>query len=71
MNKNVVATISHNEYEDVLLNNKWLRRSMNRIQCKDHRIETYKINKISLSCFNDETHILSNEYDRLAVGYQS
>ena len=44
---------------------------MNRIQCKDHRIETYKINKISLSCFNDETHILSNEYDRLAVGYQS
>ena len=44
---------------------------MNRIQCKDQRIETYKINKISLSCFKDEIHILSNEYDRLAVGYQS
>ena len=25
MNRNVVATINHNEYKDVLLNNKWLR----------------------------------------------
>ena len=46
MNKNVVATISHNEYKDVLLNNKCLRHSMNRIQSKDHRIGTYEINKI-------------------------
>ena len=38
LNKNVVATISHNEYEDVLLKNKCLRHSMNRIQSKDHRI---------------------------------
>ena len=32
-NKNV-ATISHNEYKDVLLNNKSLRHSMNKIQSK-------------------------------------
>ena len=38
LNKNVVATISHNEYEDVLLKNKCLRHSMNRIQSKDHSI---------------------------------
>ena len=31
VNKNVVAAISHNEYKDVLLNNKCLRHSMNRI----------------------------------------
>ena len=30
VNRNVVATISHNEYEDVLLNNKCLRHSQNR-----------------------------------------
>ena len=30
VNRNVVATISHNEYKDVLLNNKCLRHSMNR-----------------------------------------
>ena len=42
MNRNVVATISHNKYKDVLLNNKW--HSMNRIQSKTHRIGTYEIN---------------------------
>ena len=31
VNKNIVATIDHNEYEDVLLKNKCLRHSMNRI----------------------------------------
>ena len=49
MKKNVVATISRNEYKDVLLNNKCFRYSMNRIQSKDHRIGTYEINKICLS----------------------
>ena len=38
VNKNVVVTISHNEYKDVLLNKKCLRHSMSRIQSKDHRI---------------------------------
>ena len=46
MNRNVFAIISQNEYKDVLLNNKCLRHSINRIQIKDRRIKTYKINKI-------------------------
>ena len=45
MNRNVVATVSHNEYEDVLLNKKYLRHSMNRIQSKDHRIRTYDMTR--------------------------
>ena len=53
VNRNAVATISRNEYKDVLLNKKCLRHSMSRIQSKDHKIETYEINKISLSCFDD------------------
>ena len=53
VNKNVVATISHNEYKDALLNKKCLRHWMNMIQSKDHRIGTYEINKISFSCFDD------------------
>ena len=39
-NRNVVTTISHNEYNDVLLNNKCLRQSMNGFQSKGHRIGT-------------------------------
>ena len=71
MKRNVVATVSHIEYKDVLLNNKCLRHSMNRIQSKDYRTETYKINKTSLFCFDDKIHTQINEYGGLALGYQS
>ena len=42
---------------------------MNRIQSKGHRIGTYEINKISLSCFNDKRYIQNNGYHRLDYGY--
>ena len=57
VNRNVVATKSRNEYKNVLLNNKCLRHSINRIQSKDDRIGPYKINKIPLSCFDDKIYI--------------
>ena len=69
VNRNVVATISHNKYKDVLLNQKYLRHSINRIQSKDHKIVTYEINKISLSCFDDKIYIQNNGYDGLALVY--
>ena len=31
-----MKNVSHNEYKHVLLNNKCIRHSMNRIQRKDH-----------------------------------
>ena len=40
LNRNVVDTVSQNEYKDILLNDKYLIHSMNRIQSEDHRIET-------------------------------
>ena len=57
VNRNIVATISHNKYKYVLLNKKCLRHSMNRIQSKDYRIGNYEINKISLSHFDDKIYI--------------
>ena len=69
VNKNVAATISHNEYKDVLLNKICLTNSMNRIQSKDHRIGTYEINKILLSSFDEKIFIQNNGYDGLALGY--
>ena len=68
-NKNVVAKISYGEYKDVLLNNKCLTHLLNKIQSKAHRLGTYEINKISLSCFDDKIYILNNEHDGLALGY--
>ena len=52
VNKNIAAKIRHSEYKDLLLNKKFLRHAVNRIQSKNHRIGTYEINKISLSCFD-------------------
>ena len=63
VNRNVVATISANEYKDVLLNNKCIRNSMNRIQSKHHRKGTYEMNKVSLLCFEN------NRYGGLALNY--
>ena len=68
-NKNAVATIRHGEYKDVLLNKKCLRESTNRIQSKNHRIGTYEINKVPLSCFDDKMYILNIGYGRLGFGF--
>ena len=69
MNANVAATISRNEYKDFLLLNKCIRHSVNRIQSKDHKIGTYKVNKVLLSCFDDKLYIQNNGYDELALRY--
>ena len=72
VNKNNVTTINHGEYNDVLLNKKCWRQSIYSIQSKDHRVRSYEINiKISLYCFDEKIFILNNEYDELALGYQS
>ena len=53
MNRNVVATVTHNEYTDF----ECLRHSINKIQSKYHKIGTYEINKISLSCSDNKIYI--------------
>ena len=63
----VIATTCHHKYKNVLLNNKCLRHSMNRIESKDHMIGTYEINKIQLSCCEDKIYIQNNGYDGSAL----
>ena len=60
VNKDGAARISHNEYKNVLLNKKCMRHSVNRIQSKEYKIGKCEINKISLSCFDDEIYIQNN-----------
>ena len=71
VNNSVVGTISHGEYKDNLLNHKCLTYSMNRIQSKNHKIGTYKIDKTFFLMFDDKIYILNNGYDGLALGYYS
>ena len=52
--KRVDIATKFNEFKDVLFNKKIIRHKMKRIQAKKHKIGTYEIDKISLSCFDDK-----------------
>ena len=64
--KGVNIATEFNEFKDVLLNKKIIRRKMKRIQAKKHKIGTYEIDKISLSCFDDKRFVLNDEIHTLA-----
>ena len=49
-----------------MLNKQIARHKMRRIQSKKHKIGTYEINKISLSCFDDKRFILDDGIHTLA-----
>ena len=52
--KGVNIAAEFNEFKDVLFNKKIIRHKMKRMQAKKHKIGTYIIDKISLSCFDDK-----------------
>ena len=58
--KGVNIATEFNEFKDVLFNEKIIRHKMKRIQAKKHKIGTYEINKISLSCFDDKRQVLDD-----------
>ena len=64
--KGVNIATEFNEFKDVLFNKKIIKHKMKRIQDKKHKIGTYEINKISLSCFDDKRQVLDDGIDTLA-----
>ena len=64
--KGVNIATEFNEFKEVLFNKKITRHKMKRIQAKKHKIGTYDIDKISLSCFDDKRFVLDNGIFNLA-----
>ena len=64
--KGVNKKIRHKEFVDVLFNRKVIRHNINRIQIKLHRVGTYVVYKISLSCFDDKRYVLDDGINTLA-----
>ena len=64
--KGVNIATEINEFRDTLFNKKVFRHKMKRIQSKKHKLGTYEINKISLSCFDDKKFVLNNGIHMLA-----
>ena len=52
--KGVSITTELDKFKDVLFNEKIIRHKIKRIQNKKHKLRTYKIDRISLSCFDDK-----------------
>ena len=64
--KGVNIATEFNEFKDVLFNKKIIRHKMKRKQAKKHKIGTYEIDKISLSCFCDKRFVLDDGVHTLA-----
>ena len=64
--KGVNIATEFNEVRDTLFNKKVVRHKMKRIQSKKHKLGTYEINKISLSCFDDKRFVLEDGTHTLA-----
>ena len=55
--KGINKKLRHKSYHDVLFNKKVIRQNMKRIKNKLHKIGTYDVFKISLSCFDDKRYV--------------
>ena len=64
--KGVNIVTKFNEFKDVLFNKNVIRHKMKRMQAKKHKIGTYEIDKISLSCFDDKRFMLDDGVNTLA-----
>ena len=64
--KAVNKKIKHKEFVDVLFNKKVITHNMKRIQSKLHRIGTYDVCKISLSCLDLKRYVLDDCVKSLA-----
>ena len=58
--KGVSIATEFNKFKDVLCNKKIIRCKMKRIQSKKHKLGTYEIAKIYLSCFDDKRFMLDD-----------
>ena len=58
--KGVSIATEFDNFKDVLFNKKIIRHKMKRIQSKKHKLGTYKIDKISLSCFDNKRYVLDD-----------
>ena len=64
--KGVNIATEFDKFKDVLFNEKVIRHKMKRIQSKKHKLGTYEIDKISLSCFDDKRYVLDDGIRTLA-----
>ena len=58
--KKVSIATEFDKFEDVLFNKNIIRQKMKRIQSKNHKLGTYEIDNIYLSCFDNKRYVLDD-----------
>ena len=62
--KNTIKNdIKHEDYKNVLINNKQIHHAMKTIRSNNHQLGSYELNKVSLSCFDDKRCIYSKRWN--------
>ena len=59
-------TTEFDKFKDISFNEKIIRHKMKRFQSKNHKLRTYEIDKVSLSCFDDKRYVLDDGIRTLA-----
>ena len=72
LKKNVIkSNIKNEDYKKTLINNEQIKHKMKTIRSDNHRLRSYEINKISLSCFDDKRYILEGGISSYAYGHKN
>ena len=69
--KGVSIATEFDKFKDFLLYKKIIRHKIKRIQGKKHKLGTYEIDKISLSCFDDKRYVLDDGIYTLSYFYKN
>ena len=68
--KNVIKKdINHENYKQTLLENKQIYHKMKTIRSVNHKLGSYEINKVSLSCFDDKRYLTKDGIKSYAYGH--
>ena len=68
--KNVIKNnIKHEDYKNTLINKEQMHHKMKTIRSQRHQLGSYKINKVSLSCFDDKCYIDDNGTSSYGYGH--
>ena len=67
--KSEIKKLRHQNYKDVLLENKIHMTNMNQICSYNHHLFSISVNKIGLSPYDDKRYVLNNGSNTLAHGH--
>ena len=68
--KNIIKNnIKHEDYKNVLINNKQIHHTMKTIRSINHQLGSYELNKVSLSCFDDKRYIANDGINSFSYGH--